>query len=56
MKSQGISQARTKVNERPIQPVDPHLVRYLFIRWEPERPELLVRVRPRLPKESHVAQ
>ena len=28
-------------------PADPRLIRVLFSRWEPERPELLIRLRPR---------
>lgn len=38
--------------QRPlIQSIDSRLLRHLFSRWEPERPELLIRLRPR-PKET----
>ncbi len=32
---------------RPAPPADPRLIRALFSRWEPERQELLIRLRPR---------
>lgn len=42
-------------NRRIIPPANPRLVRYLFDRWVPERPELLIRLRPRPQEVSHVA-
>lgn len=36
-----------------VPPVDPRRLRFLFPQWEPERPELLVRLRPRLSGVRH---
>ncbi len=52
MKSQ--SKQRPKPRREPVQPLDPRVVQFLFSRWQPERPELLFRLRPRLQEESHV--
>lgn len=37
-------------------PADPHLLRFLFSTWEPERPELLIRLRPRVQEASRVTR
>ncbi len=43
-----VLRVRCLPEEQPlIPPIDPRLLRHLFSRWEPERPELLVRLRPR---------
>ncbi len=39
------------------QGVDPRLLRHVFSQWEPQRPELLIRLRPRGNQEvGHVAR
>lgn len=55
MKSQRISRS-SKMYERPFQPLDPFLLRFLLNNWNPERPELLLRLRPRPYEESHVTR
>ena len=40
----------------PLPPVDPRRLRLLFARWEPERPELLIRLRPRVVEVLHGAR
>ena len=40
---------------RVIPPANPSLLRTLFSQWEPERPELLIRLRPRVQGASHAA-
>ena len=31
-----------------VPPIDPQILREVFSHWEPERPELLIRLRPRI--------
>ncbi len=52
MKSEG--KRRSKSGRKPVRPLDPRLVQFLFSQWRPECPELLIRLRPRLQEESHV--
>jgi hypothetical protein len=32
---------------KEVPPIDPRLARKVWVQWEPDRPELLVRLRPR---------
>ncbi len=49
MKAQAIPvpQPKNRTHE-VIKPVDARLLRHLFSHWQPERPELLIRLRPRV--------
>ncbi len=51
-----LCQARNLGDPRVTRPVDPRLLRYLLRLWEPERPELLLRLRPRPREVSHGGQ
>ncbi len=56
-KRRTISVSSRDGNQRSIiQSADPCLLRALFSRWKPERPELLIRLRPRVQDTSHVAR
>lgn len=49
-----LTYARHVDQGRVIQPAEQGLLRALFNQWEPERPELLIRLRPRLEEASRV--